>query len=287
MSSLFIDRASRGSPTLHFVEGPASGPPLLLLHGVTRNWRDWEPLLPELTHDWRVFALDHRGHGASGRVSGSYLVADYARDAAAFVRATFSEPVTVFGHSLGAMVTLALAAECSECVAGVVLEDPPFDTMGNAIAATPYRAQFVGMQSVARHGGNLETMTDALAEIRLPGPGGEVRFGSIRDRDTLRFSAECLADLDPDVFTPLIAGDWLDGFDHATLWPRVRCPVLLLQGDPAAGGALSNADAELAERTLSACQRAHFPSVGHQIHRTSPAHVGTVFRRWVRDFSLR
>src|SRR3954470_12651122 len=96
-----------GTPSLHYMEGPAAGPPLLLLHGVTRNWRDWEPLLPELMREWHVFALDHRGHGQSGRATdGYYFVADYCQDAAALVRATFPEPVTVAGHSLGAMVAL-------------------------------------------------------------------------------------------------------------------------------------------------------------------------------------
>ena len=274
------------SLALHYVEGPAVGPPLLLLHGVTRNWRDWEPLLPELTREWRVVALDHRGHGESERTPGKYRVADYAQHVAEFVRASFSEPVVVFGHSLGAMVALHLAAECPEQIAGAVLEDPPFHTMGHDIAATPYRAQFAGMQSVARRGGDIEAMTDALADIRLPGPSGEVRLGDSRDRASLRFSAECLAQVDPDIFTPLIAGAWLDGFDRAALWPRVSCPLLLLQGDPKSGCALTDDDANLAERTLKQCRRVRFDGVGHQIHRTSPDHVTAVLRQWARDFAL-
>src|SRR5262245_28727530 len=99
-----VHRMYPGKPALHYVEGPAAGPPLLLLHGVTRNRHDWDLLLPELTKAWRVVALDHRGHGGSGRAPGTYRVADYARDTADFVNATFSEPVSVLGHSLGAMV---------------------------------------------------------------------------------------------------------------------------------------------------------------------------------------
>jgi pimeloyl-ACP methyl ester carboxylesterase len=263
---------------------PPSAPTLLLLHGVTRNHRDWAPILPELTHHWGVIALDHAGHGASPRTPGAYRVADYTRQVANFLRANFPAPPVIFGHSLGAMVALGLAAD--GLAAAAILEDPPFHTMGRDIAATPYRAQFAGMQTVAQRGGDLETMTNALADIRLPGPHGETRLGDLRDRDSLRFSAECLAQVDPEIFTPLIAGQWLEGFDHEAAWPQTQCPLLLLQADPAAGGALTDADAQFAELTAPQCRLIRFPGIGHQIHRSSPAHVAAVLRQWARDFSI-
>lgn len=271
---------------LHFVERPGPGPTLLLLHGVTRCGRDWESFVPALAPEWRIIALDHRGHGGSARTPGGYHVVDYARHAAEFVRASATGPLVVFGHSLGAMVALHLAAECADLIAGAVLEDPPFHTMGRDIGSTTYRAQFAGMQVVARRGGDVETLTDELAEIRLPVPEGEVRLGDTRERAALRFGAECLALLDPEIFTPLIAGEWLDGFDYPSLWSRVKCPLLLLQGDPRHGGALRNEDADFAERSLSQCRRVCFEGTGHQIHGTQPAHAASVLQQWARDFAL-
>ncbi len=287
MSPPLVHRVHRGPPAFHYAEGPLAGPTILLLHGVTRSWRDWEALLPELTREWRVVALDHCGHGKSARTPGAYRVADYARHVAGLIRAPdFPAPLVVFGHSLGAMVALHLAAECSEWITGAVLEDPPFHTMGRNIDATPYRAQFAGMQKVARQAGDLETMTDALADIRVPGPGGEVRLGDTRDRPSLRFSAACLTSIDPEIFTTLVAGAWLDGFDYLSMWPRVKCPLLLLQGDPQSGGALTDQDADLAERSTKQCHRVRFPNVGHQIHRTSPEKVLATLHQWARDYHL-
>src|SRR4051812_30612267 len=94
--------ATSATTGLHLVEGLKRGPTLLLLHGVARNWRDWQPLLPELSKAWHVVALDHRGHGQSERAS-SYRVIDYARDAVRFLQEEFAEPITIVGHSLGAM----------------------------------------------------------------------------------------------------------------------------------------------------------------------------------------
>lgn len=254
---------------ISYVEFPSDNPPLLLLHGFARNWRDWEPLLSQLVIDWHVFAIDHRGHGASGR-SASYLVNDYASDAKRFVLQTFARPVVVVGHSLGAMVSLALAAEGSQLIDRVILEDPPFHTMGQQITATPYFAQFSGMKAVAQIGGATEEMTDALGEIRIPTSRGQVRLSELRDRASLRFSAECLATVDPEVFTPLIEGRWLDGFDYETHWLKVKCPVLLLQGDPETGGALADSDVNNAKALLPDLKHMRFDSVGHQIHRSVP-----------------
>ncbi len=268
---------------LHSVGYPADRPTLLLLHGVARNRRDWDTLIVELAADWRSVALDHRGHGGSERVPGEYLVADYCRDAVAFVRANFAEPVAVMGHSLGAMVALAVAAECGPLVERVILEDPPFHTMGRAIGSTPYRAQFAGMREVARRGGEVEAMTDALAEIRIPTAEGTIRLGDVRDRASLTFLAECLMQVDPEVFDPLVAGRWLDGYDHEALWPRVGCPTLLLQGDPAAGGLFSDGDVEVAKRGLHLHRHIHFEGIGHPIHRTAPKEVAAAvgeFAQW-------
>ena len=246
---------------------------LLLLHGVTRCWRDWEALLPALTREWRVIGLDQRGHGESGRAA-SYLAIDYAADAVALVRDDIPQPLVILGHSLGAMVAAAVAAEVPPFVHGIVSEDPPFHTMGNRIARTAWQAQFIGMRDCARRGGAVEEFTDALADIRLPASDGSFkRFGDLRDRASLRWSAECLTLLDPEVLTPIIDGRWLEGFDIPHILSRVQCPALLLVADPAAGGALTATDAGDVVAALGSCQRLDFPGVGHQLHRERPEAV--------------
>jgi pimeloyl-ACP methyl ester carboxylesterase len=270
-----------GPPALRYAEGPADGPTLLLLHGVTRCWRDWQPILPGLISEWRIIGLDQRGHGGSGRGE-SYLVADYVADAVRFVRGEMAAPLVILGHSLGAMVAAGVAAELPEFVRGIVLEDPPFHTMGNRIAATAWQAQFTGVREAARRGGTVEKMADALADIRLPAPGGTFRrLGDLRDRASLLWSAECLTDLDPAVLTPLIEGRWLDGYDVAGVLTRIRCPVLLLQADPTAGGVMTDADAEEVVQALPSCRHVRFAGTGHQLHRDVPEAV----LRAIQDFA--
>jgi pimeloyl-ACP methyl ester carboxylesterase len=266
------------SPTTTLHRTPCgSGPVLLLLHGVTRCGADWEPLLPALAAHGKVIALDQRGHGTSPR-AGSYLVTDYIADALRFVQEETADPIMLFGHSLGAMVAAVVAAELPDRVRGIILEDPPFHTMGNRIAGSAWQAQFTGMREAARKRGSVEEITEALAEIRLPASGGVFkRLGDLRHRASLAWSAQCLSQLDPEVLTPVIEGRWLDGYEFPDALSRVRCPTLLLQADPSAGGALTDADAESLKSIVSNCQKVRFPGCGHNLHRDHPEAVLRAF----------
>lgn len=258
-----------------------SGPVLLLLHGVTRCGADWEALFPALAEHWTVVALDQRGHGASPR-GDRYLVTDYIADAVSFVRDEVTGPLVIFGHSLGAMVAAAVAAELPDRVRGIILEDPPFHTMGNRIAGTAWQAQFTGMRDAARGVGSGEQITDALADIRIPASGGGFkRLGDLRDRASLAWSAQCLARLDPEVLTPVFEGRWLDGYDFPSVLNGITCPALLLQADPGTGGALTEADAQSVLGAISGCRHVRFPGCGHNLHRDHPEPVLRAFA----DFS--
>lgn len=268
-----VSRHSASHPSLQYTDYGGEGPTLLLLHGVTRCGGDWESLMTTLSATWRVIALDQRGHGGSERAD-RYLVTDYVADSVQFVREELATPVIIFGHSLGAMVAAAVAAELQQYVRGIVLEDPPFHTMGNRIAGSVWQAQFLGMQNAGELGGSIEEITDTLADIRLPASGGGFkRLGELRDRASLTWSAQCLSQLDPQVLTPVIEGRWLDGYDFNKILASIRCPVLLLQGDPSAGGAMSDADAEAAVTSLPSCQKMRFTGCGHQLHRDRPLEV--------------
>jgi pimeloyl-ACP methyl ester carboxylesterase len=240
---------------------------------VGRCAEDYREFAEGLVPTWHVLASDFRGHGGSARTPGRYLVSDYVPDAVAFVRDEIRQPVLIYGHSLGAMVALAVASALPGLVRGIVLEDPPFHTMGRRIAQTPWQALFLGMRDVARLSSGADELAAALAElaVSVPGRSGLSKLGQLRSAESLRFSARCLAQLDPEVFTPVIEGRWLDGYDERALCSQVRCPMLLLQGDPAASGALTNADADATMAALPTCRHVRFPGVGHLIHQDQPA----------------
>jgi pimeloyl-ACP methyl ester carboxylesterase len=244
-------------------------PPLLCLHGVTRGWQSFLPLIPTLALRWQIYAYDHRGHGQSGRAE-RYLTVDYVADAVRFLREEMRRPTVVYGHSLGAMVAAAVAAEVPELVRGVILEDPPFHTMGERIERYVMYPYFVALEKLASNGQSLSQLIEQLGAIEINTTNGQAPLRTVRDASALRFTAKCLQQLDPAVMTPIAQSRWLDGYDLTNIATRINCPVLLLQADASAGGMLMDEDAALIERLVADVTRVKVSGIGHQIHTAAP-----------------
>lgn len=105
---------------------PASAPVAFLVHGVTGWHRTWWRVGPALAaRGWRVVAVDQRGHGTSPRI-GPATLEDLADDLEAAIEAHASAPIDLLvGHSLGAVVCVALVRRRPDVTRRLVLEDPP------------------------------------------------------------------------------------------------------------------------------------------------------------------
>ena len=90
--------------------------PIVLIHGSTVDHSEWDPVVPALAKQYRVFASDCRGHGRSNNPCMSYSFRELADDIAAFVRAMGYEKAHIIGHSNGGNVALVTLMEHPEIV---------------------------------------------------------------------------------------------------------------------------------------------------------------------------
>lgn len=89
--------------------GDPAKPPIVLVHGWSFDGEmTFFRIVPELAEDFHVIIPDHRNHGRSEWVRGSFEVADLADDVAAVMRSLGVADATVFGYSLGGMVAQEL-----------------------------------------------------------------------------------------------------------------------------------------------------------------------------------
>lgn len=268
---MFVSRMIQGDTNIHVAAAARAEastlPPLLMCHGVARCWQTFVPLIPAFAVRWNVHALDFRGHGQSGRMQGKYRVADYAKDAAAVLQ-EMKEPAVLYGHSLGALVSVVTAAAMPERVRAIVLEDPPSQGLLATLDQTPYGAMFAAYQKFAGTSQSTSSLAKELAEVKMPNAKGEwtVRLGDVRDAVTLRFMASCIKQLDPATMAPLLDKSWLDGLDWQRCLAGVQCPVLILRGEEARGGMLAAHDARVMVNTMADAICIDVPNVGHNIH---------------------
>ena len=116
-----------GGGALRVLEG-GKGPPWVLLHGRGNAAATWFPLLPALTRDHRVLALDLPGFGGSPATPGPLDSAEdglrfFVEPVEAALEALAPGPMTLVGHSLGGLVALELALRGRIPVERLVLVD--------------------------------------------------------------------------------------------------------------------------------------------------------------------
>ncbi len=118
-----------GSPRLHYLEwNPHAPRTVILLHGNTANAWWWEPVARVIAAEYRLLALDQRGHGDSQWARpAAYSPNDYANDIARFVAhaAADAEKLVVVGHSMGGLNVLAFALNHPERARGAIAIDIP------------------------------------------------------------------------------------------------------------------------------------------------------------------
>ena len=132
----FLELAQSGLRVRVLSQG--SGPPVLLLHGVSLSAAAWASLFPKLRH-LRLLAVDLPGHGLSDPgVFRRRQVREYARCLIDDVTDGLGlDQVPVFGHSLGGMFALWHVAGGSKRISGLVAIGEPAVALPGARVRMP------------------------------------------------------------------------------------------------------------------------------------------------------
>ena len=116
-----------GTPRLHYLEwNPHGTRTIILLHGNSANAWWWERVAHVIVPQYRLLALDQRGHGDSEWMRPrAYSPSDYAGDIARFIAhvAANAEKPVVVGHSMGGLNVLAFARLHPESARGAMAID--------------------------------------------------------------------------------------------------------------------------------------------------------------------
>lgn len=263
-----------GTVALNYVEGPNSGPPLLLLHGITQRWQEFIQVIPALTSTYHVYALDFRGHGKSGRAVGSYNGENYSHDVLEFMDRIIGQPAIVFGHSLGGMVSLYLCAHYPGRFRAQILGD--CIVFGSSMSGTVLPSMFQQVYNLIADGKSYEQLRLEVPEMCLESPlFGKAPFRMFPGCDEAYLSAwaRSLSLLDPDVLRMTLDGRTLGGWNPDELIARIACPTLLIQADPKMGGLMTDDDVCRIKRANPDVQHVRVNGVGHSLHMFDPAPI--------------
>jgi 3-oxoadipate enol-lactonase len=116
-----LQLAGRGTTFIREVPGPPGAPVVMLLHGLSATGGlNWAWAFEPLGRQYRVIAIDHRGHGRGIR-PGRFRLADCADDVAALADALAIDSLIPVGYSMGGPIAQLLWHRHRSLVSGMVL----------------------------------------------------------------------------------------------------------------------------------------------------------------------
>jgi pimeloyl-ACP methyl ester carboxylesterase len=104
-----IIQLENGEALAYIDMGNPTGTPVVLIHGYTDNTRDWVPMLPFMSKDFRLILVDLRGHGKSSKPDCCYTRFDFAYDIILLLDQLKIQKADIVGHSLGSIIGQTIA----------------------------------------------------------------------------------------------------------------------------------------------------------------------------------
>jgi pimeloyl-ACP methyl ester carboxylesterase len=265
------------------------------------SWRTFGKILPLLSENYHVYAVDIRGHGKSDWTPGDYSFSSIGRDMIAFLKGVVKEPAVISGNSSGGLIALWLAANMPSLVKGIIMEDAPlFSADWPRIKEDNHVYMVlqvtVEMSKELHESRSISGLARTFMKVKRPLPNGKVssvprsaayfisflirmsqKFGSGKPSlpGKLGIIVDLLVNFDADFSQAWVDGRIYEGLDHADALKRAECPMLLLHAncvrhpDYGLSGAMDDDDAAKARDLAPELQYKRIGSE-HVIHSYNP-----------------
>ncbi len=200
-----------------YCEIAGEGEPLLMIHGLGSCGEDWGPQIEYFRRDYRVIALDLRGHGRSSKPRDGYGIGGFAQDTATLLDKLETGPVHVMGISLGGMVAFQLAVDAPKLVKSMTIVNS-----GPEVPARTFKQRVpLYVRLLYIHVLGLRRMAKMIAKRLFPEPGqGDLRSGFV----------ERIAGNEKRVYVASLRGIFA-GWGVVERLGDIHCPVLFIAAD--------------------------------------------------------
>ena len=243
------------------------GPPLVLLHGILGDSRDWRPQIDDLSDNLDVIAWDAPGCGQSADPpEEGFEAADFADCLAEFIREVTASPVHLAGISWGGALALEFYRRHPDTTTSLILADT-----------------YAGWKGSLPEKVVAERLASCLQESEMPPeefvPGwirGLVTDGApLELRDEL---ATTMSEFHPVGYRVMIRA--FADLDLRPVLPTISVPTLLLWGEDDRRSPLSAA--ETISDAIAGARLVVVPDAGHVSNMEQPER----FNAEVRAFCL-
>ncbi|GGC40140.1 alpha/beta hydrolase [Novosphingobium marinum] len=210
---------------------PGDGPVLLMMHGLTRNSADFEPLVAHLEGRYRLIVPDQRGRGLSQNDpdAANYRPDTYSHDMFTLLSSLEIETANLVGTSMGGLMSMVMVAMQPERFPSIVLNDigPEIDDAGLGRIA-----KFVGPRGAMTDWAEAAERTRALNQHALRGLDADDWLAFARRTCRETEAGEIEFAYDPRIADAFAEPEGVAPVDLWPLWNAMSAhPVLLVRGE--------------------------------------------------------
>jgi pimeloyl-ACP methyl ester carboxylesterase len=224
-----IDYVEVGGNKLRFIKSGA-GPALVLLHTLRTQLDLFEKVIPELSKQFTVYALDYPGHGYSDIPKSRYDAAFFTEAVEGFLERLDLRDVILAGISIGGAIPLIIAARRSPRVGRVVAINPYDYAKGRGMARSSLLGRMITYVSLVPIFGETVMRLRSFVIMRKVLEGGVADARSIPPALLKEMYLVGNRRGHYRAFISLLrnAGSWENATED---YGRIHVPVLLVWGD--------------------------------------------------------
>ena len=199
-----------------YYEDLGRGEPVILIHGLGSSTKDWEYQIPELQKNFRVIAVDVRGHGRSGKPLEAYSIQAFAEDISALIQHLKLHKPHIVGISMGGMIAFQLAVDNPGLLASLTIVNS-----GPEVKAHNFKQWLeIAKRKLLSRLLSLEQIGKALGGLLFPRPEQAHLREKIQERWPLNDKRAYLASLDAII-----------GWSVSERISSILCPTLVISAD--------------------------------------------------------
>jgi non-heme chloroperoxidase len=211
-----------GGIQLHLVEtGNSKGRPIMFVHGVSQCWLTWSrQMSSDLGADFRLVAMDIRGHGLSDKPREGYADSKlWAEDVNAAIQALRLDHPILCGWSYGPLIILDYVRHYGEDGIGGINFIGGITKLGSAEATSVLTPEFLSLVPGFFATETEESVRSLASLIRLC-------FAQELSAEDRYLMLGYNVSVPPYVRQAMLSRS----FDNDDLLPRIRKPILITQG---------------------------------------------------------